>query len=131
MSRPNGGWDGPVVLSRATGSGPEMPAAQGYFATGGEEFRPTPGVFVPGRVPPPPSGANLNGIGVPWAPGQGGDTPGGGGAGMIGERRAVDTSGWITNGFVQPLDFSHAPGSVGASSRRGKASQAWPGNKPR
>jgi hypothetical protein len=116
-------------ISRAAARDPQMPAAQGYIATGGDQFRPNPASFAPGRRQPPASGANLNGIGIPWAPGQGGDTPGGGGAGEIGNTVAVDVSSWYNDGFVTPFNASHAPGSVGAKSRRGNAGQRWPGTR--
>jgi len=111
---------GPNPISRAAARDPRMPASQGYIGTGGREFLPTPGVFkftpVPYRFAPV-----SDWIGNHWAPGQGGDTPGGGGAALIGETQQVDVSKWYNQGYVTPYSASRAPGSVGAQSRRGRA----------
>jgi hypothetical protein len=97
-----------------------MPASQGYIGTGGSEFVPTLGAlkFVPAAFRPAPKSDY---IGMNWAPGQGGDTPGGGGAALIGETQQVDVAAWYSMGFVIPFNASHAPGAVGAQSRRGRA----------
>jgi hypothetical protein len=112
---------GAVPISRLAGWSPQMPAAQGYIATGGPMFRPNPIVFAMVTDPPFASGANLDAIGLQWAPGQGGSTPGGGGAAMIGETMAVETA-WIQDGLVVPPTKAHVPGTVGwMSSRRSRA----------
>ena len=112
---------GPSAISRAAGSGPMYPAAQGYVGTGGDEFRPLPQqVFeLPGRAA---FDAPVPGIGIQFAPGQGGDTPGGGGS-FRGEVVAVPTT-WIIDGYVNPsaLQPRNRPGQVGfQGSRRGGA----------
>lgn len=115
---------GPNPVSRAAARNPQMPANQGYFGTGGPEFVPpsrpafsSPGPII-GTIAPP----NLA-IGVQWAPGQGGDTPGGGGAATAGQTFPVETA-WVDNGLVVPMSsvIRHRPGTVGwVSSRRSRA----------
>ena len=110
---------GPIQLSRVCGPGLDLPYSQGYVGTGGDSFRPNPRVYVvpgPGinRAPMPP------GNGPQWAPGQGGDTPGGGGQ-VLGQLSAVQTL-WITEGIVTPQALQHKPGTIGfTGSRRGGA----------
>ena len=112
---------GAIPMSRLAGNSPRLPTSQGYIGTGGSAFVPNRVVFL---VPGPAIGAVApprDDIGVQWAPGQGGDTPGGGGAAMIGQTRAVETA-WIVDGLVVPNRQAHAPGSVGwIGTRRGKA----------
>ena len=113
---------GAVPISRLAGWAPEYPASQGYIGTGGPEFAPpTAPVFeLPGPVIGV-VGPRSTWIGQQWAPGQGGDTPGGGGAALIGETHAVETA-WVTNGAVTPQALQHRPGSVGfVGSRRSRA----------
>jgi hypothetical protein len=114
------GPHGPIPVSRLAGWPGQLPASQGYIGTGGDEFRPRPRFAVPGptigTIAPPDDA-----IGAQWAPGQGGDTPGGGGAALIGMTQAVETS-WIVDGFVVPLRGAHQPGTVGfQGARRGRA----------
>ncbi len=113
-----GGAFGPIQLSRACGPSPMMPVSQGYIGTGGTTFMPTPR-FV---VPAPPLGIQQMpaGYGVQFAPGQGGDTPGGGGT-VPGDVIPVQ-SAWIVDGTVMPLSIQHIPGTVGfVGSRRSGA----------
>lgn len=115
---------GPNPISRAATRDPQMPQNQGYFGTGGPEFVPLPyAIFdLPGPVIGTVAPASL-GIGTQWAPGQGGDTPGGGGAATRGMTHAVET-GWIKDGYVVPAGkvVHHAPGTVSwVGSRRGGA----------
>lgn len=109
---------GPVPISRAAAPNPQMPSNQGFVSI--QQFQPMPRNRAPGLVPliyAPSQDA----IGVQWAPGQGGDTPGGGGAACIGMFTAVDTA-WIENGLVTPLPYQHLPGTVGfVGSRRSRA----------
>lgn len=114
------GANGPTSMSRATdGDGLAMPDSEGYIGTGGDEFRPLP--WPQFEVPGPAIGAlpsRETWIGVQWAPGQGGDTPGGGGAAMtFGETQPVETA-WITDGVVTTPAAMHKPGSVGYSGAR-------------
>jgi len=112
---------GTIALSRAAVP-IELPDAQGYTSV--QSFKPAP-FFHPipgpriGVIAPPSSW-----IGDQWAPGQGGDTPGGGGAAeTFGECEPVATT-WIDkNGLVVPGALQHhAPGSVGfQGARRGRA----------
>jgi hypothetical protein len=112
---------GAIPMSRLAGWPGQLPAAQGYIGTGGGMFAPTPRSFV---VPGPVIGTIApasDDIGQQWAPGQGGDTPGGGGAALIGNTTAVETA-WIVDGLVVPIVRPHRPGSVGwQGSRRGRA----------
>jgi hypothetical protein len=112
---------GVIQIARVAGNHPELPSSQGYIGTGGDMFRPRPRQFA---IPGPRIGVvapRSDWIGTQWAPGQGGDTPGGGGAALIGETTAVETA-WIQNGLVTPTNVSHAPGSVGfTGARRGRA----------
>lgn len=114
------GQIGPVPISRAAATNPQLPSYQGYVST--EQFAPTPRFIVPG----PPLGVQVMapGIGMQWAPGQGGDTPGGGGASMIGMTQDVQTL-LIQDGLVVPLGQvygPHRPGTVGPTAlRRGRA----------
>lgn len=116
------GQVGPIGVSRLAGWPGDLPATQGYIGTGGDMFRPTPRFAIPGpslgTIAPPEDA-----IGFQWAPGQGGDTPGGGGAAMIGETFPVETA-WIQNGLVIPRSAqgAHRPGTVGwVGSRRSRA----------
>ncbi len=104
-----GGAFGPIQLSRACGPSPSMPASQGYIGTGGSQFGPQPVFTHPG----PPDGIQVMppGYGIQFAPGQGGDTPGGGGN-FMGETAPVDTL-WIVDGVVTPGMIQHKPGTVG------------------
>ena len=112
------GQVGAIPISRLAGNHPIMPADQGFIGTGGDEFRPWP-MFVAGApllgfaVPSPP------GIGLQWAPGQGGDTPGGGGASTAGQHVAVETA-LLKDGLVVPTSqiYPHRPGSVAPSGPR-------------
>jgi hypothetical protein len=112
---------GPNPISRLAGWPGVLPASQGYIGTGGPMFQPVPKVFV---IPGPVIGEiapEADDIGIQWAPGQGGDTPGGGGAAMIGNTVEVETA-WLVAGFVVPIQQKHASGSVGwIGSRRGRA----------
>ena len=112
-----GGANGPIPISRLAGTAPQLPASQGYFGTGGREFAPLPQqVFeLPGMAL---FDAPVPGIGVQFAPGQGGDTPGGGGS-YWGEPYGVDTD-WIIDGYVNPsaLQPRNRPGSVGFQGSR-------------
>ena len=112
---------GAIPISRLAGSSPRLPSSEGYIGTGGREFVPhrmefiVPGPAI-GSIAPP-----TDAIGCQWAPGQGGDTPGGGGAALIGETMAVETA-WLKDGFVVPVALVHAPGTVGwVGSRRARA----------
>ena len=113
---------GPQPISRLAGWHPQLPANQGYIGTGGAMFLPMPVFAVAG----PPIGTiapSSDAIGIQWAPGQGGDTPGGGGAAMIGETVAVETA-WINDGLVVPASVAvkHQSGTVGwIGSRRSRA----------
>ena len=117
------GANGPISLSRATeASGMSYPGGQGYIGTGGDQFRPQ---SIPVFERPGPSigtiGPRSTWIGAQWAPGQGGDTPGGGGAATQGELAPVGTL-WILDGNVIPQALQHTPGTVGwVGSRRGAA----------
>lgn len=96
-----------------------MPSAQGF-------------ITIQGRQPPaeetPVSGPRIgtvgprsSWIGTQWAPGQGGDTPGGGGAATQGMTEAVTTA-WMVDGYVQPPKKAHVGGQVRwQGSRRGNA----------
>jgi hypothetical protein len=112
---------GPNPISRLAGWKPQLPASQGYIGTGGAMFVPNEKQFV---VPGPIIGTIApasDDIGQQWAPGQGGDTPGGGGAALIGNTTEVETA-WIVDGLVVPVAQAHAAGTVGwVGSRRGKA----------
>lgn len=112
---------GAVPISRAAALDPQLPASQGYFGVGGPEFLPQGKVFVVPGMPigsiAPPTLA----IGVQWAPGQGGDTPGGGGAATLGQTTEVTTA-WYVDGIVQAPRQAHKPGTVGpVGYRRGPA----------
>ncbi len=99
-----------------------LPSSQGYIGTGGDAFRPMPVFAVAGPLIGTIAPAS-DAIGVQWAPGQGGDTPGGGGAALIGDTMPVETA-WVQDGFVVPASVAvkHRPGTVGwISSRRGRA----------
>ena len=110
---------GPNPISRAAAPNPQLPSSQGYIGTGGDMFRPVPRFVVPG----PPDGLQVApaGWGVQFAPGQGGDTPGGGGS-VAGETHGIATA-WYTDGLVTPpTDIPNRPGQVGARpSRRSNA----------
>lgn len=118
------GANGPSSRSRVTDpTGLQLPMSQGYIGTGGVQFTPvsertfeTPGPVL-GTI-----GPRSTWIGEQWAPGQGGDTPGGGGAAMtFGMNQPVMTA-WITDGNVTPLALQHRPGTVGfVGSRRSGA----------
>ena len=113
---------GPQPISRLAGWPGELPGSQGYIGTGGDEFRPMPVFAMAGPLIGTIAPAS-DAIGVQWAPGQGGDTPGGGGAALIGSHVEVETA-WVTDGFVVPISVlgPHKPGTVGfKSSRRSRA----------
>lgn len=113
------GADGPNPISRLAAPNPQMPSAQGFISI--QSFqpadfqRPKPGPLI-GQA-----AARSTWIGFQWAPGQGGDTPGGGGAALIGQTMPVETA-WINKGQVMPNALQHKPGTVGwVGSRRGGA----------
>ena len=112
---------GPIPVSRAANP-VTLPAAQGYDSTQG--LMPAP-FFRPVSGPPIGSMAPLSTwIGDQWAPGQGGDTPGGGGAGETFGGAVPVTTSWLDkNGLVVPSALQrHVSGTVGfQGARRGKA----------
>lgn len=114
------GQHGPVQLSRAAATALQMPAAQGFIGTGGVDFQPANrAVFtVGGHIIGLPAVVSY---GPQFAPGQGADTPGGGGS-CEGTTMAVETR-WLTNGRVVPASqLAHQPGTVGwVGSRRSRA----------
>ena len=100
---------GPVSLSRAAHP-LTLPAAQGWIMTSGQ---PPPSYEAP--IPGPVIGvAGHRGYGYQWAPGQGGDTPGAGGAGVPGGDTSVVTQDAIVRGYAIPASVTaHVPGTVG------------------
>jgi hypothetical protein len=105
------GANGPIPISRLAGRG-QLPAVQGFISIAG--FSPPARFEVPG----PPLNHTLPpaGIGPQWAPGAGGDTPGGGGA-FTGETAPVETA-WFQDGYVVTPSKIHNPGTVSARGPR-------------
>lgn len=101
---------GPVQLSRAAPR-LSLPGTQPWWGVSG---------YPPPAFERPLSGpvigvAGHAGIGYQFAPGQGGDTPGGGGAAVPGGMtQAVEYTGEV-KGFVLPRSAGrrHVPGTVG------------------
>ena len=115
-----GGASGTIQLSRACGPYPNLPASQGFIGTGGSMFMPQSQVIFEQKGPLLGDQIEPHGYGTQFAPGQGGDTPGGGGS-VKGETAAVRTN-WINDGMVTPVALQHRPGSVGwVGSRRSRA----------
>lgn len=112
---------GPNPISRLAGNNPQFPSSQGYIGTGGPQFQPLPKQLF--SVPGPPIGVMTApaGWGTQFAPGQGGDTPGGGGS-CAGNTQGIETA-WYTDGLVTPpMATYNKPGQVGARpSRRSRA----------
>jgi hypothetical protein len=109
------GQVGAIPISRLAGNSPQLPNSQGYIGTGGSAFRPTPGFLVP--APPLGVAQEPQGYGMQFAPGQGGDTPGGGGN-FPGLNVGVATA-WYTDGLVTPPAATYnEPGQVGARPSR-------------
>lgn len=115
------GASGPIALSRGVVK-MQMPATQGWIMVGGEpppKFEaPHPGPRIGTAAP------RSSWIGYQWAPGQGGDTPGGGGAALPGGMSQAPELVWDLKGYIIPKSQvrRHNPGSVGwVGSRRSGA----------
>lgn len=113
------GPHGPISYSRAAHP-LSLPQDQPYTLPSGmpppvtERPMPGPLIGVAGHI----------GIGYQWAPGQGGATPGGGGAALPGGLTRAETQDWTIQGFVIPKTSSarHTPGTVGwVGTRRSEA----------
>src|SRR5580658_863363 len=106
-----GGIAGPVRLSR-NAVHLQLPGTQGYLSLA---HMPMPKWEAPVSGPRIGTIAPItDGIGMQWAPGQGGDTPGGGGAGMtFGQHVPVEVQGY-KKGYIIPRSAygAHKPGTV-------------------
>lgn len=114
------GASGPNPISRAAAPNPQLPYMQGWISPASDQpapfGHPMPGPLI-GVI-----GPRTTWIGYQWAPGQGGDTPGGGGAATAGQTIAVQTQ-WFKNGLVIPMSQQpHVSGTVGwVGTRRSRA----------
>jgi hypothetical protein len=115
------GANGPIPFTRC---GPiELPAAQGFRGVYGEQFRPAPSlVFTVGGPAIGTMAPATMYLGPPFAPGQGGDTPGGGGA-IPGLHDEVQTD-WLVDGAVNPQAIAHPPGVTSWTSSPARRARA-------